>query len=1215
MIQKIIPVPEEIVTAVNENNLAVFIGAGVSRIVGCMGWDELAKRLIDLCFKLKKEDGSTCINYKEKDRLLNERDHKKTITICYNILKSNGHEETFYAKLEEALEPNADLLAESPIYREIIGLHGLFITTNADQVFDSFFREDRIIFREPDINPENIDRNKLYHIHGSILDRNTLVFTVRQYIIRYNKPDFKKFLEQVFDQYTVLFLGYGMAEFELLDFLITKYDSNENRELKHFIIKPYYSGEENILEFDQGYYNEMCIKVLGYEFDEKGYGQLYDILKDWNKEINQVSTYLYKTFDRIDKAVQDFNEKDASEILQIIKNDKPQEDHLFEKLSKSENGVLWLELLYKNNYFNPANNPPPSRVPDKQGFYTIEKWNILDYLLSVAKLKEKKPDENITKLLEAIVNNIIDYRTDSGERVDNTTTDRFILQIIFSLPNESITEKHIEWVSEALRTKWRASNLHVHIGTTALPKLIKGNAKEKVLLLIDTILHYKKGEKSGSDKFEPVLDKYWLQKALKRHKESIAKLCGIDAVKIAIDKMKAVIAKNDHAFHYMWIPTIEDHPQTRFTDKYECQLVHLVRDILTFLKPNAIKSIVEGFLKEEHPIFRRIAFHLINVHYTELKDIFWELDNPLNDSEAEHEIYELMKNNCSNFDEIQIKTIIQWVNKIHYPVFGENKENDERYKKAVAFQKKEWLNSVLSLNNPEVTLAYEQYDAISPGEIEHPGHKAWSGTIVGSVSPIEPEELTNMTNTEIAAYLNDFVSDGVWGSPSEEGLSVAFKSCIKNDPEKFANDLKPFKNISLNYKYDLISGFSQAWRLEKGFSWRNVLSFIENLINPDDFWTSEDKDRKNNYRDWIISQILELIQEGTRRDSNAFDPQYLELAEKILFTISEKVELDFYDIKNLYKAMLLYSLRYARLFRKDETERWPSTMKDYFNKNVGKKIKTSKDFYKVLGQYLINLLYLDKEWVLGNISDIFPNDDIENWKTAFCGYVKYTNKVYQELYFLLKDNGIWGKAIEQKFEDETIIENVVQHICVSYMEGWEGLDDKYSLMSVLIKRQNNYEFAEIVRFLVSFEDNLTNDKRIRIKVLWGAIYNIVKENESEFAIIISNLSRWISLINEIDDDVFQWLTLSARYVEVNYNSSFFIEHFERLVKINPKEVGALYIIMLNENVCPTFEEKNITDIVTALYDEGQKKDADRICTIYMARGHDFLKPVYEKYQK
>ena len=42
-ISRIPKVPDEIKTAINNDTLSVFIGAGVSRLVGCKGWDALAR--------------------------------------------------------------------------------------------------------------------------------------------------------------------------------------------------------------------------------------------------------------------------------------------------------------------------------------------------------------------------------------------------------------------------------------------------------------------------------------------------------------------------------------------------------------------------------------------------------------------------------------------------------------------------------------------------------------------------------------------------------------------------------------------------------------------------------------------------------------------------------------------------------------------------------------------------------------------------------------------------------------------------------------------------------------------------------------------------------------------------------------------------------------------------------------------------------------------
>lgn len=307
-IHSIPPLPNEIVDAVNNDKLAIFIGAGVSQLIGCMDWKKLAQNLVTICFSTKKEDGSPCINFKEKDTLSRFPDHKKTITICHSILKQNDFEDIFFEELEKSLGSDPELPKSQNIYEELYHLHGLFITTNADRYFaDHKFDPMQIVYE--DFNPLGIDRTKLYHIHGLIPHRNSLVFTVPQYIQRYTDNPFRKFLETIFNEYVVLFVGYGLSEFELLDFLITKFDSNNGRYLKHFILMPYFTGNENSLVLDQHYYNSMGISVLGYERDELGYGQLYEVIKRWSSEISQTSNYLYDSLKEIDEIIDNYEKQ------------------------------------------------------------------------------------------------------------------------------------------------------------------------------------------------------------------------------------------------------------------------------------------------------------------------------------------------------------------------------------------------------------------------------------------------------------------------------------------------------------------------------------------------------------------------------------------------------------------------------------------------------------------------------------------------------------------------------------------------------------------------------------------------------------------------------------------------------------------------------------------------------------------------------------------
>lgn len=292
-------VPDEIRDAVNNGSLAVFIGAGVSRLkpIKCQGWDALAKNLVNRCHN------ENIINFKERDTLSQIQDHKKTITICYHLFHNNHLADVFYEEMNRALKEGADI--ETPnIYDDIFKLRGLFVTTNADTHFDRLFDPPYIFYRASDFKADSLAILQLYHIHGSVKDRYSLIFTVSEYMKRYTDPEFNRFLGKIFREYTVLFLGYGVAEFEILDFILKDNPRNQALTPKHFMLSPFYKGEENILAYEQTYYNDLGINILGYEKDANGYDQLIEVIRRWNDEINQVTGYLHGASRLIDEAVE-----------------------------------------------------------------------------------------------------------------------------------------------------------------------------------------------------------------------------------------------------------------------------------------------------------------------------------------------------------------------------------------------------------------------------------------------------------------------------------------------------------------------------------------------------------------------------------------------------------------------------------------------------------------------------------------------------------------------------------------------------------------------------------------------------------------------------------------------------------------------------------------------------------------------------------------------
>lgn len=1226
---KIVPVPdlpEGIKKAVNDGNLVVFIGAGVSRLLGCQGWGELASNLVNKCFETEASDGNNCITYKEKVKLEGIHDHKKIISICYSILSNSGNQEAFYEEFNKALEPDPQRLKDFNIYNEIARFRGICVTTNADTCFDNNFLPTKLLFRINDFDPSTIERNTLYHIHGLKGHRDSLIFTVRKYIERYQEPQFIKFMERLFSgKYVILFIGYGMSEFELLDYIIGKFISDEGDVLRHFTLRPYYRSEEKFLEYERNYFNELGIRVMPYAKDEIGYDQLYFVLKNWQKEINQTSTYLSNSYDKLEQAANNYDKDKEDDIFQAIKNDKPLENYFFRCLSSSKNPIPWLEPLEKHGYLDPENNPTPEKLPEQNGF-TIPYWRVLGYLDNLASYNEKNPSDSIIESLITIIDNVSNFKNAGGERIKNSNTDSVLVEILSKLPLDKVTIDHVVFIKTALEEDHRPSLITTTLRKEFLPKVIDEGSKRLLpLLLNNVIFEYKKISKKGSEKYQPLMNKYPLRETLEEYKSSIAYICRRQASRIALKKMAQITNQDKQHFDNIWIPTIEDHPQTSFPKRYECQLTHFIRDMFEMNDPEINKKQIRALTKGNHPIFRRISLHVINYHYEQLNEIFWNWSgNPLDDNLLTHELYELMKDRCTCFSKAQIDQILEWIEAKHYSISDYSEIDKKDMEKGIAYRKKEWLSALLETGDPDVINAYKKYNSINPLELKHPGFISWMGTGSERKSSIKVDELVNKSNEAIAMSLKERTSGG--------GLSVnprTFEKCVRGKPTKFANNLDPFLASHAIFTNALLSGLRTAWQDQKNFSWSNVFDFILTLIETEEFWNESPRKEKDSYvQSWVISSIADLINEGIKDDEHTFNPDLLPKAERILLTLAERDRSELPDAHDLvtsvlnsakgkiFSAMVAYSLHYARLISEEAEGKWNESIKNYFTSRLKRRGDCSLEFSVSLGKYLANLSYLDNSWVLDNINKIFPKEVEQHWEAAFTGYLFYSTKIYKNIFLLLKKQGHYANAIQHEFYSDLINNRLVQHICVAYIHQIEKIEESSSLINQLLNNRRCDHLTETIRFFWSKRKDRNNILKERIKPLWKKIYKIAQrqDDNEKYQEILSQLSKWLTLIDEIDEDMLEWLKESAKYINLGSNTRFFIDGLLEHVTKTPNKVGEIYRVMISENTLPLYYLEEVKNTVEILYEQDQKEIADRICNFYLGKGIDFLKDIYDKYQ-
>jgi len=1211
--------PPQIIEAINNDKFAIFFGAGASRLIGCSSWKQLAEKLIERCYKTPKKNDtkSFCINFKEREDLLEMKDPKKIITICQHILNKNlGSDDDFIEEIRKSLEPRQDLI-EQNIYDELFGLRGVFITTNIDVHFDQKFHPSRIVIQKGDFDPEKIESFKLYHVHGSISDFPSVILTVKQYIERYkDDKQFKAFLNRIFDGKVVLFIGYGLNEFEILDFLITSSGMSVSEEPKHFILLPYYRGQDTILEWDVHYFSQMGIAVIPYSKDDKGYAQLLDVIKSWKSEILYQSHFLHDKFEKLKMAANNYDPIIEGETLQLIKNDKPLENEFFRQLSKTDNPYPWVKPLKSNGYFNPSNNPVPSA---EYGLY----WNIMGVLENVAKSNNIQPTNEITDEIVIIIDSITDYKDEKGQRIKNILTDRLLIRVIFLLPLKEINEHYLDFIRICMHTYHERILIAGEIGESVIPRLLENNDKHLLIKLLDILFDFEKTSTPTFEQYPSVLGQYYLSVVLEKYSEKIIRLCELEAIDITLQKIDSIVADDQRQFYEVWIPSIKN--EDEFKERYDSQLIHFIWKGFKILGPIKIKKRINELLKKEHPIFKRIAICAIDENFNDLQDLFWEWGvNPLDEYHLKRELYEFLNNHCQDFSQKELKKIVNWIEtkSYHEDRLSADTNVEQKY---LAKCKKEWLLSLLPRNDPDILALYKKYDSINPVEIQNPGRSIVIGHFSESVSPITKEDLLEKNNLEIVQYLNNFKDDEKgWGKVSAHSLCAVFRMCITENPQKFVQDLDPFFNLKRPYQHELFLGLTEAWRAGNNFKWDGIFRFINSIIKSKEFWEEIYVEGTSNYRNWIISRIAVLIEEGTKEDSHLFELELLPEAENILLHLARDSESDLYNMGELVtsvlnskkgiilSAMINYSLCFARHYRKDVEKRWIESIEKDFEKRLNPVIEPSVEFSVILGQYLTNLCYLDREWVKTNINRIFSKENEVHWNAAFTGYLFYSNW-YADIYKLLMLNGHYSKALDTEFKDPNINERLIQHICIGYLEGLENLDDEDSLIHHVLDTWKSKQIIELIHFLSWYGQKITPEKRHTILPLWRIIFSRSSQNEkdSENTNILSELNEWISLTDELDDESCSWLKISVRYIKpYEFN---FIKQLIRHSEKRPKCAGEIYLSMIEMRQFLDFQDtEDILKFVTILYDKKEKNLADAICNRFLEVGIDFLKPVYEQ---
>ncbi|TKB68425.1 MAG: hypothetical protein E8D47_02955 [Nitrospira sp.] len=309
MSEDILPIPripDGLREASQRGTLIPFVGAGASRIAGCPGWSEFADGAL-LCLV---EAGKFSHKQLAQVRHLNPR---VKLSIALGLEKQYATQINF----RKLLHPSGqkDNAKGKRLFGSLCSLGKTFVTTNYDEWLDEEIElptvavdatpdsttpatatPRRIVHKVHDLTPANLNQpNTVIHLHGSLVEPVGMILTTQHYVGHYANDRVSgsadkenrvlTFLEYLFKQKTVLFIGYGLEELEILEYVILKarhpYGTGPY-EAKHYLLQGFYSHEHELMRSLTRYYLEECgIQLIPFLRDHKDWDQILEVLEEF----------------------------------------------------------------------------------------------------------------------------------------------------------------------------------------------------------------------------------------------------------------------------------------------------------------------------------------------------------------------------------------------------------------------------------------------------------------------------------------------------------------------------------------------------------------------------------------------------------------------------------------------------------------------------------------------------------------------------------------------------------------------------------------------------------------------------------------------------------------------------------------------------------------------------------------------------------------------
>ena len=1230
---------EKIIKAANNGELVVFLGAGASLLCGSPSWSGFAKSLVN------ELEAASAIQSDEAAELINLGDARRTLSVAKNM----AERQKVIIDYDRILHPSQPHAIGLRLYSVLQRLQPVFVTTNYDkwlhrtqelETLDGNVEDNPIdklsAYRDAEIfKPAHFTADKLskpgaiIHLHGSYTEPSSMVISLRDYVRHYSDPSVIRFLTDMFKDFTVLFVGYGLAEMEILEQIIrVKGDVSNEGDMRHFILLSTRSNEAKQTEFTTEYFRDECgVGVLPYNVDN-GYEAIVSVLENWSSQIEVKEANILELQRRIDKFLMEdtVSERRLSALSLVEQNPK-----LRAYLIANIQTAIWFEDLDRAHYFDVA------RIvgSNKKGELDTRKLGcpeILGYLEKICKSGHPFPSEKIVKILREITT----YAKENGAHLWHSLWS--CVRIISTLPVEHLNHADISLI-ETWFDNPNSDFLAMDLGNGLLKNLLASNdvaTIEKSIQLVSLIIDYAikndtENYNGGSHLKDSIADKMTL----------FGERCGLAGVALLLAKLTKKIGTPEQDKNtYIGRRSIEPHEHDRYSESVLGTLIDSVRDALIGVGGSSTPQLntqLEALLKSSYPTINRLGIFFATQFYDSVSKTFWHhcLGAWFSEPNCESEIYMLLQRRFADFDvraKSRFLAIIvslpgDWPADPRVDVWKDEHRRD-LLARASAKDDEMFEELFVELVN-KVGEPPAQLDPVPNNSI------VWGG----EESPLSPQQILSMSDMDLQKFMTDFTpTPHHFSGPSIRGFGQALSKAVQLSPDGYRGRLRIFYGANPGYIDALFSGLKERLSEDvSNFDWVEILQLGQlwcDGTSENEFSKKDDSlvplEPTNN---WVVGEISALIKTGLTLGKHPIPTELLPTAIQLLVNIlgklrptlaSESRDALTTAINSPYGKTLESIINALSATRRREKnadgagiitqEVWGNT-KPIFNSEI---IKSNEgrnlEFSTLLGLYLPDLHWIDKDWVETNFNKVFSKENDDSWMCAANGFA-YQNYQYEWLYKMLRQEGHLIRMLNLNATSNKIWRRAVQAVGLAFVNENEDIQDENGILNTLIRNFDEEALPHLCWYFWHISKSENKEKFTSHALqFWKKVDSCLIGNHNP--IISQSLVQLCVYIDELDDESMQrWLrTLNSAGDERYSHEHIVLSEIARLVKISPDKILGIFDALIKKHL-PLFNEKELKEIVRTFADKGFVNEAKEICIYYNEQGSHILDELYQEIRK